>query len=101
MLPSCDLQQDNPALLLNHDNAYLHYEDDWFIIKSRPDVYNFIFYRGGTTWLVHMPVAFSQSVQALQCMSQAEFLFVHACALLMWAKSACCMCPCAVLPWQG
>ncbi|KAK9810810.1 hypothetical protein WJX73_009081 [Symbiochloris irregularis] len=40
------VQQENPALLLNHGNSYLHYEDDWFIIKSRPDVYNFIFYRG-------------------------------------------------------
>ena len=27
----------NPAKLYNHDNQYLHYEDDWYIVKSVPD----------------------------------------------------------------
>jgi violaxanthin de-epoxidase len=37
---------DNPAILLNHDNEYLHYQDDWYIIASKPDKYVFIYYRG-------------------------------------------------------
>eukprot|EP00889_Picochlorum_renovo_P005806 jgi/Picre1/32836/NNA_008166.t1 len=37
---------DNPAILLNHDNEFLHYEDDWYIIASKPDAYVFIYYRG-------------------------------------------------------
>ena len=37
---------ENPAILLNHDNEYLHYQDDWYIIASKPDKYVFIYYRG-------------------------------------------------------
>eukprot|EP01024_Parvocaulis_polyphysoides_P059672 TRINITY_DN6464_c0_g3_i1.p1 TRINITY_DN6464_c0_g3~~TRINITY_DN6464_c0_g3_i1.p1 ORF type:complete len:435 (-),score=54.31 TRINITY_DN6464_c0_g3_i1:337-1572(-) len=37
---------DNPALLQNHDNEYLHYEDDWYIIASKPDDYVFVYYKG-------------------------------------------------------
>lgn len=37
---------DNPAILLNHDNEYLHYQDDWYIIGSKPDKYVFVYYRG-------------------------------------------------------
>ncbi|WPT17766.1 Violaxanthin de-epoxidase [Picochlorum sp. SENEW3] len=37
---------DNPAILLNHDNEFLHYEDDWYIVASKPDAYVFIYYRG-------------------------------------------------------
>jgi len=37
---------DNPAILLNHDNDYLHYQDDWYIIASKPNEYVFIYYRG-------------------------------------------------------
>ena len=40
------MQQDEPALLLNRGNDYLHYVDDWFIVGSKPDVYQFIVYRG-------------------------------------------------------
>ena len=39
------LQQEDPAILLNRGNDYLHYEDDWFIVGSKPDVYQFIVYR--------------------------------------------------------
>lgn len=39
-------QPDNPAILFNHDNEYLHYEDDWYIIGSKPDEYVFVYYRG-------------------------------------------------------
>ena len=39
-------QPDNPAVLFNHDNEYLHYEDDWYIIGSKPDEYVFVYYRG-------------------------------------------------------
>eukprot|EP00475_Leptophrys_vorax_P006474 TRINITY_DN14005_c0_g1_i1.p1 TRINITY_DN14005_c0_g1~~TRINITY_DN14005_c0_g1_i1.p1 ORF type:complete len:413 (-),score=52.75 TRINITY_DN14005_c0_g1_i1:1376-2470(-) len=39
-----------PALLLNHDNEFLHYQDDWYIISSSitgsKDDYFFVYYRG-------------------------------------------------------
>lgn len=34
------------ALLLNHDNDYLHYTDDWYILASKPDAYVVVYYRG-------------------------------------------------------
>lgn len=40
------VQQENPAILFNHGNEYLHYEDDWYILASKPDEYVFIYYRG-------------------------------------------------------
>jgi len=39
-------EKENPAIMLNHGNEYLHYEDDWYIIGSRPDEYVFVYYRG-------------------------------------------------------
>jgi violaxanthin de-epoxidase len=39
-------QQDEKDILLNHGNAYLHYEDDWYILASKPDEYVFIYYIG-------------------------------------------------------
>jgi violaxanthin de-epoxidase len=40
----------NPALLYNHDNEYLHYQDDWYILGSKfenaDDDYVFIYYKG-------------------------------------------------------
>ena len=41
-----DHVQGDPALLLNRGNDYLHYEDDWYIVGSKPDVYQFIYYKG-------------------------------------------------------
>lgn len=38
--------QSNPAILFNHDNEYLHYEDDWYILASKPNNYVFVYYRG-------------------------------------------------------
>lgn len=40
------VQQENPAILWNHGNQYLHYEDDWYVIASKPDEYVFIYYKG-------------------------------------------------------
>ncbi|KAK9815828.1 hypothetical protein WJX72_010371 [[Myrmecia] bisecta] len=37
---------ETPALLLNHGNEYLHYEDDWYILASRPDEYFVVYYKG-------------------------------------------------------
>lgn len=44
---------ENPAHLVNHDNEYLHYEDDWWIIdyeyQNNPDnipPFAFVYYRG-------------------------------------------------------
>ncbi|KAL1820991.1 violaxanthin de-epoxidase, chloroplastic [Daucus carota subsp. sativus] len=39
-----------PGILYNHDNEYLHYEDDWYILSSKlegtPEDYLFVYYRG-------------------------------------------------------
>eukprot|EP01018_Ginkgo_biloba_P029887 Gb_27593 [translate_table: standard] len=39
-----------PGVLYNHDNEFLHYQDDWYIlsseIKNKPDDYIFVYYRG-------------------------------------------------------
>ncbi|XP_071920818.1 violaxanthin de-epoxidase, chloroplastic-like isoform X1 [Coffea arabica] len=39
-----------PGILYNHDNEYLHYQDDWYILSSKienkPDDYAFVYYRG-------------------------------------------------------
>lgn len=39
-----------PGILYNHDNEYLHYQDDWYILSSsienRPDDYVFVYYQG-------------------------------------------------------
>ncbi|KAK1282274.1 hypothetical protein QJS10_CPB22g00674 [Acorus calamus] len=39
-----------PGVLYNHDNEYLHYQDDWYILSSKfenkPDDYVFVYYRG-------------------------------------------------------
>ena len=39
-------QPDNPAVLFNHGNDYLHYEDDWYILSSKTDEYVLVYYRG-------------------------------------------------------
>ncbi|KAL6771508.1 VDE1 [Auxenochlorella protothecoides x Auxenochlorella symbiontica] len=36
----------NPGVLYNHDNEYLHYEDDWYVVGWEPDSYAFIVYKG-------------------------------------------------------
>ncbi|XP_022719985.1 violaxanthin de-epoxidase, chloroplastic [Durio zibethinus] len=40
----------HPGILYNHDNEYLHYQDDWYIISSKienkQDDYVFVYYRG-------------------------------------------------------
>ncbi|GAB4855810.1 Violaxanthin de-epoxidase, chloroplastic [Ancistrocladus abbreviatus] len=39
-----------PAILYNHDNEYLHYQDDWYILSSKvenkQDDYIFVYYQG-------------------------------------------------------
>eukprot|EP00879_Flechtneria_rotunda_P023771 GHRR01025168.1.p1 GENE.GHRR01025168.1~~GHRR01025168.1.p1 ORF type:complete len:349 (+),score=86.61 GHRR01025168.1:2588-3634(+) len=37
---------EKPALLYNHDNEYLHYQDDWYILAYKPDTYVVIYYKG-------------------------------------------------------
>lgn len=36
----------NPAHLLNHDNEYLHYKDDWYVLDYEPDDFVLVYYRG-------------------------------------------------------
>ncbi|XP_065854291.1 violaxanthin de-epoxidase, chloroplastic isoform X2 [Euphorbia lathyris] len=39
-----------PGILYNHDNEYLHYQDDWYILSAKmensSDDYVFVYYRG-------------------------------------------------------
>ncbi|KAK9827472.1 hypothetical protein WJX74_004500 [Apatococcus lobatus] len=39
-------QQAQPGLLLNHDNDFLHYQDDWYIVAYKPNEYAFVYYKG-------------------------------------------------------
>jgi len=36
----------NPAHLLNHDNEYLHYKDDWYVIDYEKDQFVLVYYKG-------------------------------------------------------
>ena len=36
----------NPAILYNHDNDFLHYEDDWYILAQKENAYVAVYYRG-------------------------------------------------------
>lgn len=42
----CMMQQANPAVLYNGGNEYLHYEDTWYILSSKPDEYVLVYYVG-------------------------------------------------------
>jgi len=35
-----------PGILYNHDNEFLHYQDDWYIAAFDPNDYMFVYYRG-------------------------------------------------------
>lgn len=36
----------HPSKLYNHDNEYLHYEDDWYVTAWQPEQFVFIYYKG-------------------------------------------------------
>lgn len=36
----------NPAHLVNHDNEYLHYKDDWYVLDYEPDDFVLVYYMG-------------------------------------------------------
>lgn len=36
----------NPAHLINHDNDYLHYKDDWYVLDYEPDEFVLVYYKG-------------------------------------------------------
>eukprot|EP00607_Mallomonas_marina_P011032 CAMPEP_0182421274 /NCGR_PEP_ID=MMETSP1167-20130531/6586_1 /TAXON_ID=2988 /ORGANISM="Mallomonas Sp, Strain CCMP3275" /LENGTH=383 /DNA_ID=CAMNT_0024598233 /DNA_START=128 /DNA_END=1275 /DNA_ORIENTATION=- len=36
----------NPAIMYNHDNDYLHYKDDWYIVDYEPNNFVLVYYRG-------------------------------------------------------
>ena len=36
----------NPAHMINHDNEYLHYKDDWYILDYEPDKFVLVYYQG-------------------------------------------------------
>jgi len=35
-----------PGILYNHDNEFLHYQDDWYILGAKKDAYAVVYYRG-------------------------------------------------------
>ena len=35
-----------PGILYNHDNEFLHYQDDWYILAERDEAYVVVYYRG-------------------------------------------------------
>jgi len=35
-----------PGILYNHDNEFLHYQDDWFLLGYKPNEYFVVYYRG-------------------------------------------------------
>jgi len=35
-----------PGILYNHDNEFLHYQDDWYILGQRENEYVVVYYRG-------------------------------------------------------
>jgi violaxanthin de-epoxidase len=35
-----------PGHLLNHDNEYLHYKDDWYVLDYEPNDFVLVYYRG-------------------------------------------------------
>jgi len=35
-----------PGIMYNHDNEFLHYQDDWYILAQKPNEYILIYYRG-------------------------------------------------------
>ena len=36
----------SPAILYNHDNEFLHYQDDWYILAAKQNEYAVVYYRG-------------------------------------------------------
>lgn len=41
------VQDENvPGILYNHDNEFLHYQDDWYILAARDEEYVVVYYRG-------------------------------------------------------
>jgi len=43
-----EFEQDKlqPGILYNHDNEFLHYTDDWYILAEKPNEYVLVYYRG-------------------------------------------------------
>ena len=35
-----------PGIMYNHDNEFLHYQDDWYVLAQKPDAYFLVYYRG-------------------------------------------------------
>jgi violaxanthin de-epoxidase len=35
-----------PGILYNHDNEFLHYQDDWYVLAAKEDAYFVVYYRG-------------------------------------------------------
>jgi len=36
----------NPSHFINHDNEYLHYKDDWYVVDYEPDNFVLVYYMG-------------------------------------------------------
>jgi len=38
--------KEQPGIFYNHDNEYLHYQDDWYIVDYEPNEFIAVYYRG-------------------------------------------------------
>ena len=67
-------------MLWNHDNEYLHYSDDWYILASKPDEYLLIYYKGNNdAWKGYGgATVYTRRAPASQCHSH-----LHPCC---WAR---------------
>ena len=41
-----DMDKTRQGILYNHDNEFLHYQDDWYILAEKPQKYVVVYYRG-------------------------------------------------------
>ena len=41
-----DMDEKRQGILYNHDNEFLHYQDDWYILAARDQQYVVVYYRG-------------------------------------------------------
>ncbi|KAI6685093.1 hypothetical protein NL676_031006 [Syzygium grande] len=63
-----------PGILYNHDNEYLHYQDDWYVLSSKtenkPDDYIFVYYwRRNDAWDGYGGAVLTREVRFCQIVS--------------------------------
>ena len=46
MVQTFEQDPNEGAILYNHDNEYLHYQDDWYVLAFKEEEYVLVYYRG-------------------------------------------------------